>query len=91
QGYIEIEVEDRGIGIDSHSFNSVFVPFFRAENPDTKKESGTGPGLSVVKTLIELHGGRVNIDSKIGRGTIVRFSVPGAIIAPEDLFADSTD
>jgi signal transduction histidine kinase len=78
-GHIEVEIADQGIGIAPHNLGSVFVPFFRAEDQETQKQSGTGLGLSVVKTLIQLHGGRVNIESTPGVGTKVKFWVPGVI------------
>ena len=78
-GHIEVEIADQGIGIAPHNLSSVFIPFFRAEDQETQKQSGTGLGLSVVKTLIQLHGGRVTIESTPGVGTKVQFWVPGVI------------
>ena len=80
--HIEVEIADQGIGISPNNLASVFVPFFRAEDEETQKQSGTGLRLSVVKTLIQLHGGRVKIESTLGIGTKVQFSVPGVIEQP---------
>lgn len=81
-GRIEVKVQDHGIGIAPYSLDNVFLPFFRADNPETHRESGTGLGLSVVRTLVELHGGGVTIKSESGVGTVVRFWIPG-IVEPD--------
>ena len=81
-GHVEFEIEDHGIGIDSHDLNSIFVPFYRAADANTQLQSGTGLGLSVVKTLIELHGGVVRINSEVGKGTTVLCSLVGVVAAP---------
>jgi signal transduction histidine kinase len=81
-GRIEIVVEDNGIGVEERNLERVFIPFFRAENPDTQIQQGSGLGLSVVKTLVELHGGAVEMESVVGTGTTVRFWIPGIIDQP---------
>jgi signal transduction histidine kinase len=81
-GKIEVELTDQGIGIAPHNIGSVFVPFFRAENPETQKQSGTGLGLSVVKTLAELHGGGIQVESQLNQGTTVKFWLPAVVDAP---------
>ncbi|MDG0868914.1 sensor histidine kinase [Candidatus Lucifugimonas marina] len=81
-GRIEIVVEDNGIGIDAQNIDRVFIPFFRAENPETQMQQGSGLGLSVVKTLVELHGGAVEMESALGSGTTVRFWIPGIVDQP---------
>jgi signal transduction histidine kinase len=82
RGKLTVEVEDHGIGISSHDVGNVFTPFFRAPNKETRNESGTGLGLSVVKTLINLHGGDIEITSDLGSGSIVRFWIPGVTSSP---------
>jgi signal transduction histidine kinase len=62
--------------------NSVFVSFYRAADANTQLQSGTGLGLSVVKMLIELHGGVVRINSEVGKGTTVLCSLVGVVAAP---------
>ena len=81
-GRVEIVVEDNGIGVDAHNIGKVFIPFFRAENPETQLQDGSGLGLSVVKNIVELHGGAVEIESVLGSGTTVRFWLPDIVEKP---------
>jgi PAS domain S-box-containing protein len=61
-----VEVEDTGQGIPADALPNIFEPFFRA-SPDS---IGSGLGLSIVKEIVDLHGGTVSVDSQIGRGTV---------------------
>ena len=81
-GRVEVAVVDEGIGVSPHNLDNVFTPFFRAENIETQRETGTGLGLTVVKALVELHGGQVEIESEPGRGTSVNFWIPGVTEQP---------
>ncbi|WP_282609543.1 HAMP domain-containing sensor histidine kinase [Pelagibius sp. Alg239-R121] len=81
-----IKVTDTGIGIAPESLERVFEPFAQieasqADRHPAKTHPGTGLGLSIVKALIELHGGRIEIESKLGTGTtaILRFPRERAI------------
>lgn len=67
-------VADRGIGIPAADMEHIFEPFHRASNVGTT--SGTGLGLSITKELIEMHGGSIEVDSKLNRGTTVIVTVP---------------
>ena len=67
---VEISVQDTGTGIAPEHLKKVLDPFF------TTKEKGTGLGLSVVYGIVERHGGRVGIDSEVGRGTTVTITLP---------------
>jgi len=61
--YVEIEVTDNGIGIPNEDINKIFNDFFRASNIKDKSYEGTGLGLSVVKQIIEKHGGSISVES----------------------------
>jgi len=65
-----VEVVDDGVGISSEDRDRIFLPFF------TTKPSGTGLGMSIVKKIVDLHGGDIAIESAPGRGTRVRISLP---------------
>ena len=67
-----IWVKDNGIGIDERHKDKIFEAFERI----TKDQKGTGIGLSIVKKIIELHGGRVWVESKFGEGSKFNFTVP---------------
>lgn len=69
--FLEIEVADTGPGIAPVDHEKIFEPFYT-----TKKEEGTGMGLSIAKKIIEDHGGRIGLHSRPGFGAVMRFSVP---------------
>ncbi len=73
-----IEVADSGIGIPPAELGQVFDRFARASNAKAASLPGTGLGLSVVKAVTELHGGRVEVDSAEGVGTTFRVYLPAA-------------
>ncbi len=71
---IVIKFIDKGIGIPKEEIDLIFEPFYRASN--SKTVSGHGIGLSLVKKIIELHNGILNIDSQINKGTILKIYFP---------------
>ncbi len=73
---VELTVSDDGIGIPSDVLPKITNPFVQADNGLDRQHEGTGLGLSVVKGLVELHGGAITIDSKVGNGTRVAISLP---------------
>jgi PAS domain S-box-containing protein len=66
-------VKDNGIGIDKSEHEKVFELFYRANKSSTE---GTGAGLAIVKRIIEVHGGRIWIESELGKGCMVCFTLP---------------
>jgi two-component system heavy metal sensor histidine kinase CusS len=74
--YTEVLVCDNGIGIDSGELPKIFDRFYRADKARAKNTQGTGLGLSLVKSIMELHNGAVTINSKIGQGTTVILRFP---------------
>jgi two-component system, sporulation sensor kinase E len=68
--FIKVEISDTGCGIEEESLEKIFDPFF------TSKERGTGLGLSLVKKIISLHNGRIELESQTGKGTIFRIYLP---------------
>jgi PAS domain S-box-containing protein len=71
-----IDVADCGIGIPPNEVGQLFGRFVRGSNARTAGLPGTGLGLSVVKAIVELHGGRVVVDSALGRGTTFSVYLP---------------
>lgn len=65
-------VRDNGIGIDSSQHEKVFGLFYKVNG----KSEGTGVGLAIVKRIIEVHGGRIWIESELGKGCTVCFTLP---------------
>jgi two-component system, OmpR family, heavy metal sensor histidine kinase CusS len=74
-GQIEVTVSDTGAGIPREALLHVFDRFFRVD--PSRSSSGTGLGLSLVRSIMELHGGTAAIESTVGRGTTVILSFPG--------------
>jgi signal transduction histidine kinase len=70
-----VEVQDTGRGITGEEQQRLFEPYHRLES-DRDHLSGLGLGLALCKTLVELHGGRIWVQSQSGRGSIFGFSVP---------------
>ncbi len=74
--YTEVHVCDNGIGINKVDLSKIFDRFYRADKARVKNTQGTGLGLSLVKSIMELHKGTVSIKSKIGQGTTVILRFP---------------
>lgn len=71
-----ISVTDQGVGIPSNALPQLFSRFFRAENPEGRRISGIGLGLYVVKEIVTLHGGKVEVKSTEGQGSTFTVSLP---------------
>jgi signal transduction histidine kinase len=93
EGRVEIRVEaqgdavlyavsDTGIGIPTHQMEHIFEEFRQADVTVSRDFGGTGLGLSITRKLVELHGGRIWVESAVGKGSIFFFSIP-ARVAPK--------
>jgi signal transduction histidine kinase len=69
--WLEIKISDTGCGIKEEILADIFEPFF------TTKHQGTGLGLSTVHRIVENHGGELQLDSRLGEGTVFRIRFPG--------------
>lgn len=74
--FIEISVEDTGPGITPEDQKRLFLPFQQLEETLTKKHAGTGLGLSLCKKIVELHGGKIWVESEAGKGSRFIFIIP---------------
>ena len=75
---MEISVADTGIGIPSHDLPRLTERFYRVDKARSRELGGTGLGLAIVKHIVQAHGGRLRIDSEVGRGTCVYVDLPNA-------------
>ena len=72
----DFEISDSGCGIEPEDLERVFQPFERGRAPNVRSVPGTGLGLTIVRTIVEAHGGEVFVDSTVGEGTTVRVLLP---------------
>ncbi len=90
-----ITVRDTGVGIGAEDLKLLFERFYRADNVRGRSVEGTGIGLSLVRGLVDLHRGIVEIDSELDRGTTVTIRVPrsvsGVVVDPSPVGPDETN
>jgi signal transduction histidine kinase len=79
---IVVEVADNGPGIPPEDLPHVFEKMYRVEKESTRSVEGSGLGLSIVKRIVELHGGQIAVESTVGEGTTFRVSLPLAEARP---------
>ena len=75
-GVISVTVTDTGPGITEDDLSRIFEPFQQADGSLTRAVEGTGLGLPLTKSFMELHGGRIKVDSKAGEGMRVALTLP---------------
>ncbi|MCH8910562.1 MAG: GAF domain-containing protein [Chloroflexi bacterium] len=73
--HVEFEVRDEGFGISEEDQKQMFTAFFRVDSEETRSVEGTGLGLVIAKGIVEIHGGQMKMESKIGIGTVFRFEI----------------
>jgi signal transduction histidine kinase/HAMP domain-containing protein len=71
-----VAVSDTGPGISEANRDMIFEEFQQADSSSTKQKGGTGLGLSIAKRIIEMHGGRIWVESSLGKGSTFRFTLP---------------
>ena len=77
-----LRIADTGVGIAPEDMKHVGDPFFQAGKAYQRRHEGTGLGLSIVKSLVALHGGEMNIQSRVGEGTVVAVALPLVFTPP---------
>jgi signal transduction histidine kinase len=75
-GSFTVAVQDNGPGISTADQGKIFEEFQQADNSATKKKGGTGLGLSISRRIVELHGGKLWVESELGKGSVFSFTLP---------------
>ena len=75
-GHPVLSVVDHGLGISEDDRRGLFREFFRSSNPEALARPGSGLGLVIVDRIVRRHGGRIDVDSDLGRGTTVTVTLP---------------
>lgn len=83
EDFLRVNVSDTGIGIDKSKFNTIFEFFEQLHGSEVRAYSGTGLGLAVSKQLVELHGGKIGVESILGEGSKFNFTLPVSAAVPE--------
>lgn len=87
--FIQIEVGDTGIGIPADRVGEIFESFTQLEGGVERTQGGAGLGLSVTKQLVELHGGKIRVESVLGIGSTFYFTLPMSYDFPETVPANN--
>ena len=82
--HLKITVSDTGIGISPESQSAIFEEFRQADESDTREKGGTGLGLAIARRMIELHGGELAVDSRLGEGATFTIKMPLQAVIPEE-------
>jgi DNA-binding response OmpR family regulator/nitrogen-specific signal transduction histidine kinase len=75
-GSVEINIRDTGIGIPTERIDKIFDRFYQVDSSHTRESEGTGIGLALTKELVELHKGKIKVESKEGKGTTFTVLLP---------------
>jgi CHASE2 domain-containing sensor protein/class 3 adenylate cyclase len=81
RSYVTVDVIDTGIGISTEACDRIFESFEQGDGSTARRYGGTGLGLTVTQQLVELHGGRIGVNSVVGQGTRFTFTLPVAVLA----------
>ncbi|MFZ5876866.1 MAG: ATP-binding protein [Nitrospirota bacterium] len=84
EGQLQVQVMDTGIGISESDLPKLFKRFSQVDATTSRRYEGTGIGLALAKEIVELHGGRINVNSEPGRGSTFTVTLPLLLEAPHD-------
>ncbi|GJL68615.1 MAG: hypothetical protein NPIRA06_12500 [Nitrospirales bacterium] len=89
---VDVRIEDSGVGMSRETLDHVFDRFFRAREALGRTFEGSGIGLALVKELVEMHGGKIHVESEPGRGSVFTVTVPFGFhhLPPEQVYHTAT-
>jgi two-component system sensor histidine kinase BaeS len=73
---VEVSVADTGEGIPSEDLPYIFERFYRVDKSRSRATGGSGLGLTIARRLVEVHGGRIEVQSELGKGSCFTFTLP---------------
>lgn len=88
---VSISVKDSGLGIPQDKLDIIFDRFGQANNLLTRRCEGSGIGLSLVKAIVEMHGGKIKVYSEVGKGTEFIFNIPIKLLDENDKCINNYD
>ena len=77
---IELQVKDYGTGIEQQHLNHIFEKFYRVDKARSRQNGGSGLGLAIVKNIVELHNGKITVESERYKGTVFTIILPAGDI-----------
>src|SRR5438270_274258 len=80
---VRVSVSDTGVGIPPEDVHDIFDKYAQARSRATRSEKGTGLGLYITRQLVELHGGKIEVQSEVGKGSTFSFTIPIATTSDE--------
>jgi signal transduction histidine kinase len=80
ENFWRVTIEDSGIGIQDNQIEEIFEPFHQLDGSSTRKQGGTGMGLTIAKKIIEAHGSKITVQSKPGEGSKFEFILKNRIL-----------
>jgi signal transduction histidine kinase len=80
-GYVQVDISDTGIGLASEQREKIFEKFYQADHSPTREYNGTGLGLPIAKKIVELHGGKIWVSKRKGKGSTFSFTIPMTVEA----------
>ena len=83
--FVEISVKDNGVGIEKKYLNTIFDRFMQVDKSLSRNAEGTGIGLSLVKSIVELHGGSISVESEYGKGSKFVVLLPAKEVMQQNL------
>ena len=87
--FIEISIKDNGIGIEEKYFDMIFDRFKQVDKSLSRNAEGTGIGLSLVKSIVELHGGSIHVESEVEKGSKFVVMLPSKNVSHDNMLYDS--